>query len=254
MKTIISILLSLIAITTVSCSSDDAQPIYDDVLSNTIWMQTNTDDDGDAPESSTSADVSDIYFNFITNYLDYTVLSTEERNDTTWNQKELVHYYILEFKNKTCELKDMNLSKGTYSLQHNLVEKRFYPNQTVSRYYNPNVVIELTLNNDTAILKYPYTYIDDNNLVGHQIGEKKYPFSNMQEKVKMYYGTSSDYPYAKEDTKQYNTTFTRNGLNVELNGDIHLVGVLNAEGDEIEFNDIGKLQRTTVDDLPIITK
>lgn len=241
--------LTVLSIAMASCSNDDTEEIYDEVLSNTIWIQSKSDSGSSIIVPGGS--VADSYFQFITDYLDYTVLGTEDRNDTIWDQKELVHYYILEFKNETCELKDMNLSKGTYCLEHNLVEKRLYPNQTVSRYYYPNVVIELTLNNDTAILKYPYNgYIDDNNnLVDYQIGEERYLFKQMQEEIKIYYGSSDDYPYVKEDTKRYNMTFTRNGMNIELNGDIHLAGVISPEGDKIELNRIGTLYKSTTTGL-----
>lgn len=234
----------VIAITTVSCSSDDSEPVYDNVLSNTIWMQSNTDNGGDGPISNPSLPTPPPFFEAMYNRLQYDILNTEDRNDTTWHIDDQKQYYILRFKNNTCELNNVSIKSGTYYIESKQVQTRHYPNQTISD-ASENFSCEITVRDDSIIYTYKRPYVAPVTTTFF-LGE-----NNIKDETIKTYFTTEDYPGAKEETKQYNMTFTRNGLNIELNGDLHLVGVLNTEGDIIEFNGLGTLQRTTADSLPI---
>ena len=241
----------LLCITTGSCSNDETTETYDEFLSNTVWIQSNTDDDGDGSTISPGADIFDEYYKLMFKKLEYTLLSQEERIDTVWEFNEKTHYYILKFKNKTCELKDMYLKKGTYYLKKNQVETRHYQNQTVSGYWGKKYM-ELTICNDSAIFTYQGDFLDaQGNFYDTRTEKFFFGKDNTIEEIVNSTHVSDEYPGVKEDTKQYDMTFTRNGFNVELNGDIHLVGVISPEGDEIEFNMLGTLYKSTIKDTKI---
>ena len=213
-----------------SCSSsEDDTPVYDDILSHTRWTQIYTD--------NTNVIISERFGipEYIRSMLEVVELPAVERTDTIWNL-DVSGKYVLTFANDDCKLQDIHYSKGTYQLHTFIRRETYYPDQSHS-WTDPsgNRLFEVVMKNDT--LTYSETYIGEgmNEILssGKAYVEHTYDDTTLSR--------SASFPYSDEKSDTYRMTFTRNGRNIVLSGDKHLIGVINEDGDKIEFSEIGTL-------------
>lgn len=222
----------LISVLLIACSKTEER--YDDILSYTTWKQSYIDVPGQKPNQSFADSELLLY---LLSLSEHTVILTEVENDTIWDCTRIEGEFVLTFENSSCSLTEIRTDKGSYMVRTYNVSTVYYPNQTYTIDNEDKWTYEVTVKDSIVLIrrlgKDGYTYPDMNvSLDGINIRYEK-------ELLK----TSDSYPYEKDYNNNYSMTFTRNGRNVVLDGEIHFVGVINKEGDEIEFNDIGTLYK-----------
>lgn len=226
---IILVLLVLLS----SCSSDEAESLYDDVLSNTRWHQFYV--------TPTSSITEDTVYPALREILDRLQCETrtEQETDTINKTSAESGKYLLSFgSDNKCQLEDIHHTEGTYQLATYEVKISHYPNQTYREDVGNGYTTEITVEDDSLTLRQFYgdnivradtIYLGENNEVRTKIRTL-----NVSEPLE----------YDIEDKSEtYYMTYVRTGNRVELTGDKHLVGFINDDYSEIDFEEMGSFGR-----------
>lgn len=233
MKTARLILPIAICLTLISCSSDEAESVYDSVLSNTRWQQ-------DYVDVPTSTDVDEEYT------LPKEILAhlqsetrTEQETDTINKTTAQSGKYLLSFgTDEKCQLEDVHRIKGTYQLATYEVEVNYYPNQTYREDVGNGYTTEIVVKDDSLTLRQFY---------GDYVVRQDTVFLGKNNEVRtrvQTLGASELYNYDNDQTSEtYHMTYTRTGNKVELTGDKHLIGIISDDYSEIDFEEIGSFGR-----------
>ena len=215
-----------------SCSNDDAD-VYDEVLSNTAWQQSYIDAPLEYPEEVIYSPPQDI--------LDRLQSESRTAQETDTINKSIVKMgeYQLSFgADENCQLKDIYHSKWAYQLATYEVEIGYYPNQTYREDVGNGYTTEITVKDDSLILRQFY----EENIVK---ADTIYLGKNNEVKTKVRtLNVSEPLEYDIEDKSEtYYMTYIRTGNRVELSGDKHFVGFINDDYSEIDFEEIGSFGR-----------
>ena len=146
---IITLIISSIVL--FSCSTDDAENVYDDVLSNTSWHQIYTDVPTTSTVDETFVPPQDI--------LDRLQSETRTAQETDTINRSIVKAgeYLLSFgADENCQLKDVQHIKGTYQLATYEVEISYYPNQTYREDVGDGYTTEISVKDDSLTLRQFY--------------------------------------------------------------------------------------------------
>lgn len=223
--------LAFVSLMFVSCSNDDGV-VYDEVLSNTTWHQSyiippmgSTEEHFEIPES-------------ILGRLESTK-HTEEAQDTIFNVQQTNEYILTFGSDETCELNDIHHFGGTYQIETYEEEVTYYPNQT---YREENELLgyttELIVEDDSLTLR---------SLKGNELERQNVLFLGKNNEIRKKGRTlnvSEPLEYdIEEKSETYYMTYVRTGNRVELSGDKHLVGFINDDYSEIDFEEIGSFGR-----------
>ncbi|HIZ85856.1 MAG TPA: hypothetical protein IAC04_05145 [Candidatus Coprenecus stercoravium] len=230
MKRGLVLLTTLIFI--LSCStSNTPTPVYDDILSNTKWVQEYI-----MPHSEVDSATFESLPEEIRKRLKEELLSTKNVIDTVWNVDHIKGKYTLSFGiDDQCSLEDEVKPIGTYQVRTRTRMEYHYPDQSHS--YNDdigNYLYELIVEEDTLYLKTEYVGDSINQLVHEDkayIGHfYKYTLKDISE------------PYTcPTETETMHFQFIRNGHNIVLNGDEIMTGVINDGYNEINFKELGTM-------------
>ncbi|MDN0078372.1 hypothetical protein QVO32_02965 [Bacteroides gallinaceum] len=216
-----------------SCSSDEAESLYDDVLSNTRWHQFYV--------TPTSSITEDTVYPALREILDRLQCETrtEQETDTINKTSAESGKYLLSFgSDNKCQLEDIHHTEGTYQLATYEVKISHYPNQTYREDVGNGYTTEITVKDDSLTLRQFYgdnivradtIYLGENNEV-----RTKVRTLNVSEPL--------EYDF-EEKSETYHMTYVRTGNKVELSGDKHLIGFINADYSKIDFDEIGSLGR-----------
>lgn len=226
---IILVLLVLLS----SCSSDEAESLYDDVLSNTRWHQFYV-----TPTSSITEDTAYPALQDILDRLQ-SETRTEQETDTINKTSAESGKYLLSFgTDENCQLIDVHSIKGTFQLATYEVKISHYPNQTYREDVGNGYTTEITVKDDSLTLRQFYgdnivradtIYLGKNNEI-----KTKERTLNVSEPLK----------YDIENKSEtYHMTYVRTGNRVEISGDKHLVGFINDDYSEIDFEEIGSFRQ-----------
>ena len=232
MKKTKNILLASIGLALLSCSNDD-ESVYDKVLSNTSWHQIYTDVPTSTIDEEQFVPPQDILGRL------QSESRTEQETDTINKSFAKTGEYLLSFgTDENCQLKDVHRIKGTYQLATYEVKISHYPNQIYREDVGNGYTTEITVKDDSLTLRQFYgdnivradtIYLGENNEVRTKIRTL-----NVSEPLEY------DIEYKSET---YHMTYVRTGNRVELTGDKHLVGFINDDYSEIDFEEIGSLGR-----------
>lgn len=226
---IILVLLVLLS----SCSSDEAESLYDDVLSNTRWHQLYV-----TPASSITEDT---VYPALREILDRLQCETrtEQETDTINKTSAESGKYLLSFgADEKCQLEDIHHVEGSYQLATYEVKISHYPNQTYREDVGNGYTTEIVVKDDSLTLRQFY---EDNIVRADTI----YLGKNNEIKTKgrtLNVSEPLEYDF-EEKSETYHMTYVRTGNKVELTGDKHLVGFINADYSKIDFEEIGSLGR-----------
>lgn len=233
MKTARLIFPIAICLTLISCSSDETESVYDSVLSNTRWQQ----DYVDVPTSIVVNEEYTLPTEILARLQSET--RTEQETDTINKTTAQSGKYLLSFgTDENCQLKDVHRIKGTYQLATYEVKISHYPNQTYREDVGNGYTTEITVEDDSLTLRQFYgdnivradtIYLGENNEV-----RTKVRTLNVSEPL--------EYDF-EEKSETYHMTYVRTGNKVELSGDKHLIGFINADYSKIDFDEIGSLGR-----------
>lgn len=226
---IILVLLVLLS----SCSSDEAESLYDDVLSNTRWHQFYV--------TPTSSITEDTVYPALREILDRLQCETrtEQETDTINKTSAESGKYLLSFgSDNKCQLEDIHHTEETYQLATYEVKISHYPNQIYREDVGNGYTTEITVKDDSLTLRQFYgdnivradtIYLGENNEVRTKIRTL-----NVSEPLE----------YDIEDKSEtYRMTYVRTGNRVELTGDKHLIGIISDDYSEIDFEEIGSFGR-----------
>ena len=222
-----------------SCSSEEK---YDELLSYTTWTQDYVNS-GTPLEPDDFYDHEDLieYRRKILEKLDSYQLPSEVIDDTVRSEK-ITNKYILSFGNETCKLRDCHFINGEYIVNQYRFEVTYYPDQVLTESVTDitgadctNVII---LEGDILTLK---RILADGSeqLLGRLPLDAENRIYNRTGLV----STSQPYVYEEKTSEVYNMTFIREGNRIKLNGDKNLIGYINDDFDEVEFDEIGTLYR-----------
>lgn len=232
MKKTKNILLASIGLALLSCSNDD-ESVYDNVLSNTSWHQIYTDVPTSTIDEEQFVPPQDILGRL------QSESRTEQETDTINKSFAKTGEYLLSFgTDENCQLKDVHRIKGTYQLATYEVKISHYPNQTYREDVGNGYTTEITVKDDSLTLRQFY---GDNIVRANTI----YLGENNEVRTKVRTLTVSEpleYDF-EEKSETYHMTYVRTGNRVELTGDKHLVGFINDDYSEIDFEEIGSLGR-----------
>lgn len=223
-----------------ACS--DSEEKYDELLSYTTWTQDYVNS-GTPIEPDDFYDHEDLieYRRKILEKLESYQLPSEVIDDTVRSEK-ITNKYILSFGNETCKLKDCHFVNGEYIVNQYRFEVTYYPDQVFTESVTDvtgvdcmNVII---LEGDILTLK---RILADGSeqLLGRLPLDAENRIYNKTGLV----STSQPYAYEEKTSEVYNMTFIREGNRIKLNGDKNLIGYINDDFDEIEFDEIGTLYR-----------
>lgn len=215
-----------------SCS-EDSENVYDEVLSNTEWIQIyfeskyiiSVENDGTLESIKEWA----------LSFLESQQMPSESESDTIWNITTK-NKYVLTFFNENCELKDFHYKKGNYQIKTYEVLVTYYPDQVYNTDLEFDWSLEITLRKDSLIVDRTHPDGDEVCLKFALDGENR-----MYKRGGVI--SSGYYPYEAETYETYNMTFVRNGNKVQLTGDMNITGTLNKSMDEIDFKDIGTVYK-----------
>ena len=227
---IITSIISCLAL--LSCSNDD-ESVYDNVLSNTRWHQFYV-----TPTSSITEEIVSPAWQEILDHLQCET-RTEQETDTINKTSAESGKYLLSFDaDEKCQLEDIHHVEGSYQLATYEVKISHYPNQTYREDVGNGYTTEITVKDDSMTLRQFYgenivradtIYLGENNEV-----RTKVRTLNVSEPRE--YETD-------EASETYHMTFVRTGNKVELTGDKHLVGFINDDYSEIDFEEMGSFGR-----------
>lgn len=234
-----TLLIYVVVLGLLSCSKSEERG--DEILSDTVWSQSYTEPGHNIAEDHYDEIVRPIMKQLLSRLESYG-LPTEYEPDTVWNIREAGEYFLI-FGGEACVLKSTHYRKGDYYV--NTYERlvTFYPDQTYTENAKDIVdgteyINEIILKGDSVVLT--GIYPDGREKVFYRLA--------LDGKNRIYergglVSTSDPIPYEKEFSETYHMSFTRNGRDVELTGDKHLTGVINADYDEMELSEIGTLYR-----------
>ena len=232
MKKTKNILLASIGLALLSCSNDD-ESVYDNVLSNTSWHQIYTDVPTSTIDEEQFVPPQDILGRL------QSESRTEQETDTINKSFAKTGEYLLSFGgDENCQLIDVHSIKGTFQLATYEVKISHYPNQTYREDVGNGYTTEITVKDDSLTLRQFY---GDNIVRADTIylGEN----NEVRTKVRTL-NVSEPLEYDFEDKSEtYHMTYVRTGNKVELSGDKHLIGFINADYSKIDFDEIGSLGR-----------
>jgi hypothetical protein len=226
---IILVLLVLLS----SCSSDEAESLYDDVLSNTRWHQFYV-----TPTSSITEDTVYLALREILDRLQCET-RTEQETDTINKTSAESGKYLLSFgSDNKCQLEDIHHTEGTYQLATYEVKISHYPNQTYREDVGNGYTTEIVVKDDSLTLRQFY---------GDYVVRQDIVFLGKNNEVRTRVQTldvSEVYDYDNNETSEtYHMTYTRTGNKVELTGDKHLIGIISDDYSEIDFEELGSFGR-----------
>lgn len=226
---IILVLLVLLS----SCSSDEAESLYDDVLSTTRWHQFYV--------TPTSSITEDTVYPALREILDRLQCETrtEQETDTINKTSAESGKYLLSFgSDNKCQLEDIHHTEGTYQLATYEVKISHYPNQTYREDVGNGYTTEIVVKDDSLTLRQFY---------GDYVVRQDTVFLGKNNEVRTRVQTldvSEVYDYDNNETSEtYHMTYTRTGNKVELTGDKHLIGIISDDYSEIDFEEIGSFGR-----------
>lgn len=227
-----NILLAGIGLALLSCTSDDER-VYDDVLSNTSWHLIYTD----VPTTET-VDEEFVPPQEILERLQSETRTVQETDTINKSIVKMGEYQLSFGADENCKLKDIYHSKWAYQLATYEVEIGYYPNQTYREDVGNGYTTEITVKDDSLILRQFY----EENIVK---ADTIYLGKNNEVKTKVRtLNVSEPLEYDIEDKSEtYHMTYVRTGNRVELSGDKHLVGFINDDYSEIDFEEIGSFGR-----------
>lgn len=232
MKKTKNILLATISLALLSCTSDD-ESIYDSVLSNTSWHQIYTD----VPTTSTAGEAF-VPPQEILERLHSEIRTGQETDTINKSIMNMGEYWLSFDTDENCQLKDVHRIKGTYQLATYEVKISHYPNQTYREDVGNGYTTEIVVKDDSLTLRQFYgdnivradtLYLGENNEI-----RTKERTLNVSEPL--------EYDF-EEKSETYHMTYVRTGNKVELSGDKHLIGFINADYSKIDFEEIGSLGR-----------
>ena len=211
MKKTKNILLASIGLALLSCSNDD-ESVYDSVLSNTSWHQIYTD----VPTTST-VDEEFIPPHEILDRLQSEIRAAQETDTINKSIVKTGEYWLSFGTDENCQLKDVQHIECTYQLATYEVKISHYPNQTYREDVGNGYTTEIVVKDDSLTLRQFY---EDNIVRADTI----------------YLGKNNE-------IKTYHMTYVRTGNRAEISGDKHLVGFINDDYSEIDFEEIGSFRR-----------
>ena len=223
-----------------SCSSEEK---YDELLSYTTWTQDYVIS-GTPLEPDDFYDHEDLieYRRKILEKLESYQLPSEVIDDTVRNEK-ITNKYILSFENETCKLEDWHFINGEYVVNQYRFEVIYYPDQVFTESVTDIITGENCMNMiilEGDILTLKRILADGSE---HLSGRLPLDAENRIYKRTGLVSTSQPYMYEEKTSEVYNMTFIREGNRIKLNGDKNLMGYINDDFDEIEFDEIGTLYR-----------
>ena len=226
-------LIYLVVILFASCSNDDAD-VYDEVLSNTSWNQIYL--------RPTSAIVDEQYQYVPPQWILDRLQSetrTEQETDTINELIEQTGEYWLSFGgDENCQLIHVYRIIEKYQLAAYEVKISHYPNQTYREDVGNGYTTEITVKDDSLTLRQFY---GDNIVWADTIYLGKNNEVRTKERT---LNVSEPLEYDIEDKSEtYSMTYVRIGNKVELSGDKHLVGFINDDYSEIDFEEMGSFGR-----------
>ena len=227
---IITSIISCLAL--LSCSNDD-ESVYDNVLSNTRWHQFYV-----TPTSSITEEIVSPAWQEILDHLQFET-RTEQETDTINKTSAEIGKYLLSFgTDENCQLKDVHRIKGTYQLATYEVKISHYPNQTYREDVGNGYTTEFVVKDDSLMLRQFY----GENIV---MADTIYLGENNEVRTKVRtLNVSEPREYETDEASEtYHMTYVRTGNRVELTGDKHLVGFINDDYSEIDFEEKGSFGR-----------
>lgn len=232
MKKTKNILLATIGLALLSCTNDD-ESIYDSVLSNTSWHQIYTD----VPTTST-VDEEFIPPHEILDRLQSEIRAAQETDTINKSIVKTGEYWLSFGTDENCQLKDVQHIECTYQLATYEVKISHYPNQTYREDVGNGYTTEIVVKDDSLTLRQFY---EDNIVRADTI----YLGKNNEIKTKgRTLNVSEPLKYDIENkSKTYHMTYVRTGNRAEISGDKHLVGFINDDYSEIDFEEIGSFRR-----------
>lgn len=232
MKKTKNILLASIGLALLSCSNDD-ESVYDNVLSNTRWHQFYV-----TPTSSITEEIVSPAWQEILDHLQCET-RTEQETDTINKTSAESGKYLLSFgADEKCQLEDIHHVEGSYQLATYEVKISHYPNQTYREDVGNGYTTEITVKDDSLTLRQFY----GENIVR---ADTIYLGKNNEVRTKVRtLNVSEPREYETDEASEtYHMTFVRTGNKVELTGDKHLVGFINDDYSEIDFEEMGSFGR-----------
>lgn len=232
MKKTKNILLATIGLALLSCTNDD-ESIYDSVLSNTSWHQIYTD----VPTTST-VDEEFIPPHEILDRLQSEIRAAQETDTINKSIVKTGEYWLSFGTDENCQLKDVQHIECTYQLATYEVKISHYPNQTYREDVGNGYTTEILVKDDSLTLRQFY---EDNIVRADTI----YLGKNNEIKTKgRTLNVSEPLKYDIENKSEtYHMTYVRTGNRAEISGDKHLVGFINDDYSEIDFEEIGSFRR-----------
>lgn len=232
MKKTKNILLATIGLALLSCTNDD-ESIYDSVLSNTSWHQIYTD----VPTTST-VDEEFIPPHEILDRLQSEIRAAQETDTINKSIVKTGEYWLSFGTDENCQLKDVQHIECTYQLATYEVKISHYPNQTYREDVGNGYTTEIVVKDDSLTLRQFY---EDNIVRADTI----YLGKNNEIKTKgRTLNVSEPLKYDIENKSEtYHMTYVRTGNRAEISGDKHLVGFINDDYSEIDFEEIGSFRR-----------
>ena len=215
-----------------SCSNDDAD-VYDEVLSNTAWQQSYIDAPLEYPEEVIYSPPQDILDRL------QSESRTAQETDTINKITAQSGKYLLSFgTDEKCQLEDAHRVKGTYQLATYEVKISHYPNQTYREDVGNGYTTEFVVKDDSLMLRQFY----GENIV---MADTIYLGENNEVRTKVRtLNVSEPREYETDEASEtYHMTYVRTGNRVELTGDKHLVGFINDDYSEIDFEEKGSFGR-----------
>ena len=230
MRKIVNLIPIAISIILASCSNDDTD-VYDELLSNTTWHQFYVIPDSEVIEETYTIPEE------ILSRLESTK-RTEETKDTIGDIQQTNEYVLTFRSDETCELNDIHHFGGTYQIETYEEEITYYPNQTYREDVGEGYTTEIIVLNDSITLR---------SLKGEELVRQNTMFLGKNNEIRSKGRTidvSEPSDYEVEDKSEtYRMTYVRTENKVELSGDKHLVGFINDDYSEIDFEEMGSFGR-----------
>lgn len=212
-----------------SCSRTDS--VFDDILSNTIWVQDYVTGTRLDPEIVLGLP------DWIEDRLEKEGLSSKTVTDTVWDINYIKGKITLIFSNDDkCTFEKVSTPIGTYQIRTSICSSYHYPDQTHSFYENDFILCELTVRNDTLTVK-KYNIGEG---LQHECVYEDMQYVGVVSECSIL-GKSEPYPCLDEETEIFRMTYIRSGYDIKLQGARELTGVLNSCCNEIDFEEIGTL-------------
>lgn len=229
----IQFIIGLLFIIALSACSDSEEK-YDEVLSYTEWHCNYVERWSRLPDENYEFDGLDD----VLSKLQFSSEMVDMCLDTIWDEHiNITGEQWLIFGNESCTYIDERIEESGYVVNCYEVTKVYYPDQIYEEDLGNGYYLCITLKGDIlTIIKSPLGYIESTG-IKIKLDE---PNVRYAEKELL---SSEKKTYEKTETKQYNTTFIREGNCIKFSGDKNFVGYINDDFDKIEFDEIGILYR-----------